>query len=175
MKLLDQAMTETRTISHLLHPPLLDETGFASAARWYVEGFASRSGIQHPAGYTGRPWPPARTARAGAVPRPAGKPDQCSSPFQEFQGGCLAAGVSQRSRAQDQRLWEGNSSGSSGPLSPEPGARRRGPGGDAGADPRTWRTVGDGFGWTRHADSGEDPAFGAQEYSRNLGRLSERS
>jgi signal transduction histidine kinase len=44
-KLLDQAMTETRTISHLLHPPLLDETGFASAARWYVEGFAKRSGI----------------------------------------------------------------------------------------------------------------------------------
>jgi len=46
MKLLDQAMTETRTISHLLHPPLLDETGFASAARWYVEGFAKRSGVQ---------------------------------------------------------------------------------------------------------------------------------
>jgi signal transduction histidine kinase len=45
LKLLDQAMAETRTISHLLHPPLLDETGFASAARWYVEGFAKRSGI----------------------------------------------------------------------------------------------------------------------------------
>lgn len=46
VKLLDQAMTETRTISHLLHPPLLDETGLVSAARWYVEGFAKRSGIQ---------------------------------------------------------------------------------------------------------------------------------
>jgi len=45
MKLLDSAMTETRTISHLLHPPLLDETGLASAARWYVEGFSERSGI----------------------------------------------------------------------------------------------------------------------------------
>jgi len=45
-KLVDQAITETRTISHLLHPPLLDEAGFASAARWYVEGFAKRSGIQ---------------------------------------------------------------------------------------------------------------------------------
>jgi signal transduction histidine kinase len=45
MKLLDEAITETRTISHLLHPPLLDEIGFASAARWYVEGFAKRSGI----------------------------------------------------------------------------------------------------------------------------------
>lgn len=41
----DQCLTETRTISHLLHPPLLDEAGFASAARWYVDGFAQRSGI----------------------------------------------------------------------------------------------------------------------------------
>jgi signal transduction histidine kinase len=44
--LLDQAISETRTISHLLHPPLLDEAGFASAAKWYVEGFAQRSGIE---------------------------------------------------------------------------------------------------------------------------------
>jgi signal transduction histidine kinase len=46
IRFLDQAMTETRTISHLLHPPLLDKTCFSSAARWYVEGFAKRSGIQ---------------------------------------------------------------------------------------------------------------------------------
>jgi signal transduction histidine kinase len=45
-KLLDQSITETRTISHLLHPPLLDEIGLASAFRWYLEGFAQRSGIQ---------------------------------------------------------------------------------------------------------------------------------
>ena len=44
--LLDQSISETRTISHLLHPPLLDEAGFASAAKWYLEGFAQRSGIQ---------------------------------------------------------------------------------------------------------------------------------
>ena len=36
---------EIRTISHLLHPPLLEELGLASAAHWYVEGFAARSGI----------------------------------------------------------------------------------------------------------------------------------
>ena len=36
---------EIRTISHLLHPPLLEELGLASAAQWYVEGFAVRSGI----------------------------------------------------------------------------------------------------------------------------------
>ncbi len=36
---------EVRTISHLLHPPLLDEAGLDSAIRWYVEGFAQRSQI----------------------------------------------------------------------------------------------------------------------------------
>lgn len=45
-QLLDQCLSEIRTMSHLLHPPLLDETGFASAAQWYVEGFARRSGVQ---------------------------------------------------------------------------------------------------------------------------------
>ena len=42
----DKCLTETRTISHLLHPALLDEAGFGSAARWYVDGFAQRSGIK---------------------------------------------------------------------------------------------------------------------------------
>lgn len=37
--------SEVRTISHLLHPPLLEELGLASAVRWYVQGFAERSGI----------------------------------------------------------------------------------------------------------------------------------
>jgi len=37
---------EVRTISHLLHPPLLDEAGLASALRWYVDGFAQRSKIE---------------------------------------------------------------------------------------------------------------------------------
>jgi signal transduction histidine kinase len=45
INLLDQSIAETRTISHLLHPPLLDEAGFSSAARWYLDGFAQRSGI----------------------------------------------------------------------------------------------------------------------------------
>jgi len=36
---------EIRTLSYLLHPPLLDEVGLASAILWYVEGFADRSGI----------------------------------------------------------------------------------------------------------------------------------
>ena len=45
LKLADDAISETRTISHLLHPPLLDEAGLNSAMRWFVDGFASRSGI----------------------------------------------------------------------------------------------------------------------------------
>jgi signal transduction histidine kinase len=44
-KLVNRCIADTRTLSHLLHPPLLDEAGFASAARWYVEGFGQRSGI----------------------------------------------------------------------------------------------------------------------------------
>ena len=43
--ILEKSITETRTLSHLLHPPLLDEAGFASAASWFVTGFSQRSGI----------------------------------------------------------------------------------------------------------------------------------
>ena len=46
VNLLDQSIRETRTISHLLHPPGLDEIGFPSAAMRYAEGFAQRSGLQ---------------------------------------------------------------------------------------------------------------------------------
>ncbi len=44
--LVEEMTREVRTISHLLHPPLLDEAGLASALRWYIEGFAQRSQIQ---------------------------------------------------------------------------------------------------------------------------------
>jgi PAS domain S-box-containing protein len=43
--ILEKSIAETRTLSHLLHPPLLDEAGFASAASWFVTGFSQRSGI----------------------------------------------------------------------------------------------------------------------------------
>jgi signal transduction histidine kinase len=43
--LVEQCLTETRTVSHLLHPPLLDEVGFGSATRLFVEGFSRRSGL----------------------------------------------------------------------------------------------------------------------------------
>jgi PAS domain S-box-containing protein len=43
--IVEKCLSETRTISHLLHPPLLDEAGLKSALQWCVEGFAQRSGI----------------------------------------------------------------------------------------------------------------------------------
>jgi signal transduction histidine kinase len=43
--LVDRSLQELRTLSYLLHPPLLDELGLASALPWYVRGFESRSGI----------------------------------------------------------------------------------------------------------------------------------
>jgi signal transduction histidine kinase len=44
--LVDQISREIRTISHLLHPPLLDVAGLASALRWYTDGFSERSRIK---------------------------------------------------------------------------------------------------------------------------------
>jgi len=44
-ELIDRAIKQVRTISHLLHPPLLDEVGLVSALRWYLEGLSERSGI----------------------------------------------------------------------------------------------------------------------------------
>jgi signal transduction histidine kinase len=44
--LVQEMSKEIRTISHLLHPPLLDEAGLLSAIRWYTEGFAQRSKIE---------------------------------------------------------------------------------------------------------------------------------
>jgi signal transduction histidine kinase len=44
--LVNEMTTDIRTISYLLHPPLLDEAGLASALRWYIEGFTERSGIK---------------------------------------------------------------------------------------------------------------------------------
>jgi signal transduction histidine kinase len=43
--LLDEAISQTRTISYLFHPPLLDEIGFSSAAKWLIDGFAQRTGL----------------------------------------------------------------------------------------------------------------------------------
>jgi signal transduction histidine kinase len=45
-ELISKAIQQVRTISHLLHPPLLDELGLQSSLRWYLEGFTKRSGLE---------------------------------------------------------------------------------------------------------------------------------
>lgn len=44
--LIDRTIQQVRSISHLLHPPLLDEVGLRAALKWYLEGFTKRSGIE---------------------------------------------------------------------------------------------------------------------------------
>ncbi len=46
VEIVRQVSAELRTLSYLLHPPLLDEMGLESALRWYVDGFGKRSGIK---------------------------------------------------------------------------------------------------------------------------------
>jgi two-component system, NarL family, sensor kinase len=65
LALVDQCLSEMRTLSYLLHPPLLDEIGLAPALRWYVNGFIRRSGIAvslHIAAEVGRLSPDVETA-----------------------------------------------------------------------------------------------------------------
>ena len=45
IEIANQCLRDIRTLSYLLHPPLLDEFGLISALHWYVEGFSQRSGI----------------------------------------------------------------------------------------------------------------------------------
>lgn len=42
----DRCVREVRTLSYLLHPPMLDEAGLEDAIRHYVSGFSERTGIE---------------------------------------------------------------------------------------------------------------------------------
>ena len=44
--LTEDSIKEVRTISHLLYPPMLEETGLTAAIPWFLDGFSSRSGIK---------------------------------------------------------------------------------------------------------------------------------
>ena len=44
--LVGAALAKIRSMSHLLHPPLLDEVGLGSALHWYIDGVTQRSGIE---------------------------------------------------------------------------------------------------------------------------------
>ncbi|MGD0989684.1 MAG: ATP-binding protein [Candidatus Sulfotelmatobacter sp.] len=45
-QLVDHAVSSIRTMSYLLHPPLLDEAGFEAAAHWFIDGFSKRTAMQ---------------------------------------------------------------------------------------------------------------------------------
>ena len=45
VELAENAIREVRTVSYLMHPPMLDEAGLRSAVNWYAKGFTERSGI----------------------------------------------------------------------------------------------------------------------------------
>lgn len=44
--MVQEVVRSIRTLSHLLHPPLLDESGLSSALSWYVDEFGQRSGVK---------------------------------------------------------------------------------------------------------------------------------
>ena len=46
MALASQSLKEIRTLSYVLHPPLLDQAGLSTALQWYVKGFEERSGVK---------------------------------------------------------------------------------------------------------------------------------
>jgi len=45
-EIIDRAIQQVRSMSHLMHPPLLDEGGLFSALRWFLDGMSERSGIE---------------------------------------------------------------------------------------------------------------------------------
>jgi signal transduction histidine kinase len=65
-RLIAHAVSSIRTMSYLLHPPLLDEAGFDAAARWFIEGLGRRSGIAIKVEFShaeGEPSDPAKGSR----------------------------------------------------------------------------------------------------------------
>jgi len=44
-QLLERCIDEVRTLSYLLHPPMIEDAGFVSAAQWYIEDFSRRSNM----------------------------------------------------------------------------------------------------------------------------------
>jgi two-component system, NarL family, sensor kinase len=45
IRLLEKSLRDLRTLSYLMHPPMLDELGLVPAVRWYLKGFGERTGI----------------------------------------------------------------------------------------------------------------------------------
>ena len=74
---------EIRTLSYLLHPPLLDEVGLESALRWYVEGFSERSKIRVDLHLAAEPGETSQRIGAGDFSRRAGESHQHPPAFRQ--------------------------------------------------------------------------------------------
>lgn len=46
LELAEDASSVIRTVAYLLHPPLLDDSGLVASLRWYLDGFAARTGLR---------------------------------------------------------------------------------------------------------------------------------
>ncbi|HXY11785.1 MAG TPA: PAS domain-containing protein [Terriglobales bacterium] len=46
VEIINNAIQQVRSVSHLLHPPLLDEVGLLSALQWYLDGLTKRSNLE---------------------------------------------------------------------------------------------------------------------------------
>ena len=109
--LVREMSSEVRTISHLLHPPLLDEAGLCSAVRWYVDGFAQRSGIKVDL-HLPEDFRPA-SGRNGDCnfPRDPGVSYQYPSPFGEPVAGFSCVGFGDKVAVRSVRQGQGDSAG----------------------------------------------------------------
>jgi signal transduction histidine kinase len=66
--LLDHAVSSIRTMSYLLHPPLLDEAGFEAAAHWFIEGFSKRTAMEVKANFSQAGTEPTRSGKVKRMP-----------------------------------------------------------------------------------------------------------
>lgn len=66
--LIDHAVSSIRTMSYLLHPPLLDEAGFEAAAHWFIDGFGKRSALAIKTNFCHMEKSAAATSKAARMP-----------------------------------------------------------------------------------------------------------
>jgi signal transduction histidine kinase len=69
-KLIDHAVCSIRSMSYLLHPPLLDEAGFEAAAHWFIDGFSKRSDMEIHTNFSHPDAIPAGISKTARMPEP---------------------------------------------------------------------------------------------------------
>jgi len=83
-RVLQEMSKEIRTLSYLLHPPVLDELGLASAIEEYAGGFSERSGIQLEVDLQPGFGRLSQEAETAPLPHRAGKPVEYPAAFRQW-------------------------------------------------------------------------------------------